>query len=242
MGNKPTRYNDPTGHKKCSDESGCDSPTRSRFPVRYTIGDLLRTYGITIKGNSQGKDKLAVLQAVAKVGLALASETGQTPQAAFQGVFGSYQVEFVEYSCETGCWGRKVDGESTIRLYQDAAGHLDSRLVVHELGHAFNAAAANLLAPDLAPYAALRSTYENNPAFPHRSDDSYPYGGFMGPTFGWQQSRSKSAGEEFADMFLGYTYDAWSRGPAGQLRAGWMDSVMFTTLRTMYFYTNGSLP
>jgi RHS repeat-associated protein len=217
--NNPTRFNDPSGHKACSDETGCDSPTRVRFPVHYTIDDLLRPYGITIKGDSQDKDKLAVLQAVAEVGLGLASLTGQTPQAAFQGTFGSYQVEFVDYSCETGCWGRKVDGESTLRFYQDAVGNLDPRLVVHELGHAFNAAWVNAHGATSSPYSRLGKTWADNPAFPRRSDE---YNGYAGDPYEWQQSESGAPGEEYADMFLGWTYDAWATDDAGTARRDWM--------------------
>ncbi len=43
-------------------------------------------------------------------------------------------------------------------------------------------------------------------------------------------------------MFLGFTYDNFHLGLEGLARRNWMEKVMFTTVRTMYFESTGTLP
>jgi hypothetical protein len=55
--------------------------------------------------------------------------------------------------------------------------------------------------------------------------------GFAGILYGWQQSPENTTGEEFADMFLGWTYNEWAPETddfylQGQARAAFMDRHM----------------
>jgi hypothetical protein len=107
-------------------------------------------------------------------------------------------------------------------------------LVVHEMEHVFNARMTNVLgalAEKLSPYNQLFTTQANDPTFPNRVDNDANLVGFAGPRYNWQQSPSGAPGEEFADMFLGWTYNRWETGAhglkaAGQARADWMAARM----------------
>ncbi|MEN8241353.1 MAG: hypothetical protein ABFS17_05490 [Chloroflexota bacterium] len=112
--------------------------------------------------------------------------------------------------------------------------------VVHELGHAFE----NRLwySPKNGDTFRIGRTWlarvqEMDQLFPDRPnnpgvEERDPLYGFAGHRYNWQQSASGSAAEEFADMFLGWTYNTWEgdfdglRAPEGQMRAEFMDLVM----------------
>jgi hypothetical protein len=88
------------------------------------------------------------------------------------------------------------------------------------------------LAPRYSPYNQLSTTQTFNSSFPNRVDDDVALTGFAGPRYNWQQSPSGAVGEEFADMFLGWTYNRWETNRdgtlsrEGQLRADWMAARM----------------
>jgi hypothetical protein len=42
----------------------------------------------------------------------------------------------------------------------------------------------------------------------------------------WQQSKGISASEEFADNFIGWTYNYWEESDAGYTRGNWMNRFM----------------
>ncbi len=112
--------------------------------------------------------------------------------------------------------------------------------VVHELGHAFNNRLGKL------PENLLSATQETAwspcyiPNFPNRLDlgeneDTGPNYGFASEqgVLMWQMNSGGSPSEEFADMFLGWTFDRWQAPPSstnlpdhGKMRADWMDKYM----------------
>jgi hypothetical protein len=47
-------------------------------------------------------------------------------------------------------------------------------------------------------------------------------GGYAGPYGTWQQSHQDTTSENFADMFLGWTYAEWEKSSAGVYRGGFM--------------------
>ena len=102
----------------------------------------------------------------------------------------------------------------------------DVRFIVHELGHAFENALEEIVG-NKPPRAALARIQRNNPNFPNRfvSGQASPYG-FAGRFPGWQQSEQEDAYEEFADMYIGWTYNTWDEGSAGWQRASFMSSHM----------------
>jgi hypothetical protein len=106
------------------------------------------------------------------------------------------------------------------------------------MGHSFESAVKTLVT--IAPRVALQAAQDADPSFPDRvadqqvlDEDGNPVfyedgnpvmqvprdylGGFAGERFGWQQSADESAGEEFADMFLGWTYNQWQREADGRM-------------------------
>jgi hypothetical protein len=89
---------------------------------------------------------------------------------------------------------------------------------VHEFGHAFN----NLLwfdnrgQRDRLPEAFMRAIGELE-----RSA-----GGYAGPYGTWQQSQQDTTSENFADMFLGWTYGEWGSVGAGPERRSFMNTWM----------------
>jgi hypothetical protein len=108
-------------------------------------------------------------------------------------------------------------------------------LVVHELGHAFN---QKFVGEQRTPANLLAQSQYSDPLFPDRMD--YPVNhepGWTGPNSGfaspqnvlvWQMAvnQAGSASEEFADMFLGWTFDTWEMSEAGAKRGGWMGMNM----------------
>jgi hypothetical protein len=51
-------------------------------------------------------------------------------------------------------------------------------------------------------------------------------GGYAGPFGTWQQSKLDTPSENYADMFLGWTYGEWSSTGAGPLREKFMNRWM----------------
>jgi RHS repeat-associated protein len=214
--NSPTNLIDPSGHKACDGEHPEDCNGLGSGVIHYH-------YLINFVGDWNKKDKEAVYKAVDDVAnqLANGSQGELAPDEIFNRVFGGIIFEHVNYSCEEKCWGRTISSKD-IRFYQPSTGMLDPRLVVHELGHAFNAHVTNDLGKENSPYTALDATYINNPNFPKKTDE---HDGFAGEPFGWQQSEETDSGNEFADMFLGWTYHKWANDLAGATRSSWMNQI-----------------
>jgi len=143
-------------------------------------------------------------------------------------VFGGTNIEFVNYQCTEGCWGRALDSHN-IRFYSPASGHLKPRLVAHEFGHVFNSRVEAGIKNGYpienvqTPYDALASTWETNSSFPRRKPGLSIEDGYAGPPYGWQQSINDSENEEFADMFLGWTFKHFADNSAGETRSSWMN-------------------
>jgi hypothetical protein len=102
---------------------------------------------------------------------------------------------------------------------------------VHELGHGFNSRLS------AGPESFLSDAYTYVPGFPRRPDKPVE-GEFYGYASGynhltWQMAVTNpgSASENFADMFLGWTYSKWETDRSGYTVAGtalnfFMNSVM----------------
>ena len=130
------------------------------------------------------------------------------------------EFEHVTGLCAEKCWGRTISS-SHIRFYGPSTGHLDPRLVAHELGHAFNGR-VGMSGTGATPYDTLGATWSSDPMFPRRDS---PDNGFAGPKYGWQQSGDLTQNEEFADMFVGWTYQHFAFSEGGQARSNWMNQA-----------------
>ncbi len=110
-------------------------------------------------------------------------------------------------------------------------------LVVHELGHAFYWAILNKTGIDV--YSSLGEWRTNHPGYPDRltftgsekqTGPSYGFASLQNQTT-WQQSLVGSNNEEFADQFLGWTFNKWETEngtlhPRGSARAAMMNTNM----------------
>jgi hypothetical protein len=177
-------------------------------------------FGITLSGEWLDEDKDELLKAVKAIGGKFSQEDGGTAWDVFRSANNSgVDMEYVDNACPEGCWGRTISSQH-IRFYGPSRGALGERLVVHELGHAFNRRVENVLGNDASPNSSLDNEWRNNPVFPRRDDE---HNGFAGGFPGWQQSTELDAGNEFADMFIGWVYGKWENHAAGVVRSNWMN-------------------
>lgn len=120
----------------------------------------------------------------------------------------------------------------TIRVYKNAftpygGGTFKAiQNAIHELGHGFDRQADD-------PRGDLGDRWNDNTdgAFPRRDPDNADQRGYAGNRWGWQQSAEQTTGEEFADMYLGWSYDEWETQDGeltddGQMRSDWMNENM----------------
>jgi hypothetical protein len=202
----------------------------------------LDLFGVNADGLT-ALEQLAVAAAVNAVGQALVSSSPGlgTPTEAFRDTFGVSKDHPLNIDrCPEGlCTAVGYTYTSTQIYFTDKMFYSGKdgmektiHLVIHELGHSFNGHMTNLFGAEAAPYHMLSATQANDPRFPDRVDNDSRLVGFAGPRYNWQQSGSGAPGEEFADMFLGWTYNRWETFPNGSLnRAGrgrseWMASHM----------------
>jgi hypothetical protein len=146
-----------------------------------------------------------------------------------------------------GAIGGIIDSAHSIRFSHLDSGFLRARNnMVHELGHAFNArfAAGNQPADFLGCTQTLTTGCEGfyEQGFPNRSDFPSNHDPFwVGQNWGfasgqnqftWQQSYANAGAtyEEFADQFLGWTFNTWepagNLGNYGPMRSNWMNQYM----------------
>ncbi|MDD5368416.1 MAG: RHS repeat-associated core domain-containing protein [Anaerolineaceae bacterium] len=219
--NNPINYNDPTGHRPaCSSKEECFIENEAWLFYRKSIDRRAGLFGIKFSGNWVDTDKETVINAAFTLGTKLTPENNEYAFNAFKRVYRSMEMESVDYSCPEGCWGRSLSSQQ-IRFYEPSRGKLDPRLVIHELGHSFNAALTNAVGDIKSAYNVLAATWISDSNFPRRSDNP---NGFAGA--GWAQSKEITVGEEFADMFIGWVYGKWGDNLPGALRSSWMNHQM----------------
>ena len=240
LGN-PLRLVDPSGHKYCDsfDANGRCVSENEAFWVRF-------------RGGWGGDYMVAVQSGAEKVGTALADAlngsarerrawiaTGDRPvtaQEAFQLVYGNNRLVFRHIEgdpiagwAEThldwagnGCYRGEICYDESIFIGSGLASfqRWGPHNVVHELGHGIDQRGGRQARADLA------AEWTANPDFPHRDPTNQDPSGYAGLYFGWQQTRVATAGEEFADMFLGWTYNRWDASASGATRSGWMSANM----------------
>lgn len=175
-------------------------------------------------------EKAEVIKAAGRIDFALMREGG----AGFIGVYGgTVTFQKTGQSCAEAfgndtytCYGSSHG--NTINIYTNAEGHIvdNPRFLIHELGHSFERAVG-----DSIPSNAIIES----------SDDINNRGGFAGDFPGWQQSTDDSAGEIFADMFIGWVYNQWEVDPFtgaltndAELKANFMTTNMSIWIDTAH--------
>jgi len=163
--NNPLKYTDPSGHYCMVTKNGrqicSDDDDWSVIPL--TFDQLLYTYGITFTGNWSETEKRYVYNGVKAVGNAFVGQMRGVIDGAmaFKLVYG--HMEFVRITEGPSWYGWTLDAH-TIEFYGFyKAQYRNERLVVHELGHAFNHSYANLMGigawDEGSPYGDIGSMY-----------------------------------------------------------------------------------
>ncbi len=223
------RYTDPSGHLVCSDPNVAEGDCSDE-------GAGLWRFGVGLIGFDNPEDVSAVRSAVMDVGKKFAETLGGLPWDAFRSVYNYMTLQIG--SCDLCTPGSAVAGytygEHLIRFagFSDQSDLKRRNHVVHELGHAFKWALHNLTG--IHVYSELSLWRTGHPGYPDRTT----YSGHpktFGPNFGfaspqnkitWQQSLEGGDHEEFADQFLGWTYDTWDLSREGQSRSAMMNLNM----------------
>lgn len=235
-----------------SEQSSHCSYLASKNMTGDEVRDALLRYGVRLTGTWLCEE-IYVLEAVKQVSQAYSIVLGKPPISAFKGIHGDLEIrKFVDPTINPGAYGFTkrnsliwFDG-----FYPDP--ELSIRLVVHELGHAFdyrlcettlsanpckwNENGSFMLAKNIW---AVPSDFETNPMWYGRCDHktSIETWGFAGGYALWQFGELyygdfkncknfDQAGEIWADMYLGWVFRAWGDAPKGSGRKAYMDQVM----------------
>lgn len=124
-------------------------------------------------------------------------------------VFGG-KVNFTKYRNNPGYAGI-VRSRNQIDLYSisDTYINRNPRLIVHELGHAFDNALCDATVGCAGPGQNPGRNSLDNSLITNYGDTGNGYNGYYhGHTY-WQHRNEHTAGENFADMFVGWTYGRW---------------------------------
>jgi len=180
-------------------------------------------YGVTfaVSGNKvwSAKDKLAALLAVYAVGIKFKTILGGTPASAFRAVYGYMKFTMGNCpDCKEGVSGYTY-GAHDIR-FNALSTQSDLRRrnhVVHELGHAFKWALYQKTGEGIDVYSEYTKWRQSHSGYPDRPDlKDDKLGQFYGfasrqNDIDWQQSTEGKDSEEFADQFLGWTFNMWEK-------------------------------
>jgi hypothetical protein len=224
------KYTDPSGHDKKSNECGPDGI--------YCDNSISfeEKYGISFSGEWGSNDKVAVMSAVIAVAAKMGAVSGMNAAFVWGQVFGNIDFSMGCSVSDCGSVGGMTLDSHHITFSALDSGYLRARNnVVHELGHAFDASFANQPSNLLGITQTSNSKYPNRADFPPVHSPSWigPKSGFASGQnqFTWQMSYSNagSTSEEFADQFLGWTFNTWDTSPGqnnGQMRSDWMNKYM----------------
>ncbi|MFQ5616554.1 MAG: RHS repeat-associated core domain-containing protein, partial [Anaerolineales bacterium] len=233
----PLKYIDPSGHISCSNEHVAEGDCSD-----LSTKEILETiYNVVFNDDAGWTEEYisAVYHGVRLVGQAFLRtfDRYETADQAFRDVFGLNDSDTFIFEWDENCWGCRADpvgcdagtttgdacisafgytnGENWIEFASMAAIELPLRIinnVIHELGHAFNIRIGRI--PENAVHARADVLEVRDL-------------GFFGPAGNttWQQSKSKSPSEIFADQFLGWVYGKWGSDSRGPIRAEFMNQM-----------------
>ena len=228
VNNNPLKYTDPSGHEVCDEEGHCYNKGEYRkINGQTTLEWWAMSFGIIFSGDRWSREnQRSVINAVRIAGEKFASIMGSgiTAWRAFREVFGNTFT--FRWSNTTPGNAGQTNTKNDITLYAVEnnpyyfQGH--SRVIIHEIGHAFNLATGRAAEVAL-PANLLRDT---NGIHVDRYIQYYGFsGGWDDWQFGWDNNRS----EVIADMFIGWTYNSWDlqhQENLGLLRQAHMNSYM----------------
>lgn len=247
--NSPVTLADPAGHCAVAllDGTQCFN--------KVTVTSVLRRYGVTITGGSEA-DSIRILNAVTSAAMKLASVAKTTAQEAFRNAFQPINFNYVGQKCSVGCYAEA--SASTIVIYSGAV--VTKNLILHELGHSFNAAFVNRNPSIQSPYnklfyggiwagstqvAGYRPNYsapgtgiDSNTGQMFLNDKGEPISAnpYLRTTAGYrpgsqyQHNRANTQNEDFADMFLNWTLNSFTDDAFGDARYDFMTTNMLVWL------------
>ena len=247
LGN-PLRLVDPSGHKYCDsfDANGRCVSENEAFWVRFR-GGWGGDYMVAVQSGAEkvGAALAGVLNSSARERRAWIA-TGDRPvtaQEAFQLVYGNNRLVFRHIEgdpiagwAEThldwagnGCYRGEICYDESIF---DAAHGLEwaSQNVTHELGHGLDQRSGRRARAALG--AAQIGYTDSRGRVVRVAGGGWPGGyrrrpdGFASPGMPWQNNTAATPGEEFADMFVGWSFDNFAPGAAGAVRNSWMSANM----------------
>jgi hypothetical protein len=187
-------------------------------------------------GNALARAHNNVAMQAHRVGV-VESYEGLSSRAAFLEVYGgSVTFKRLGISCadvfgpDTNCFGSWDGVNRQVNVYAGGGVAGNHKFLIHELGHGFESRVNGILGG-----GHVRNTLGRDVTILRRNinlDDS-PNSGFAGPLWGWQQSDQATTGEEFADMYIGWTHNQWETNtrlgtltPQGQARSRFMRANM----------------
>ena len=229
----------PSGPTECVDCPATPSPVPTPSP------SLEEVYKITWKEDGMtwdAQDKDSALRAVVAVAQKFTETLGGTAADAWARTY--EYMEFQMGNCSNCAVGGEHAGYTNGEHDIDFAGisnrdEYGRNLVVHELGHAFKWLLWYKTGTDV--YTQLTAWRDSHPGYPDRGEfnggegDTGPKSGFFSlqNQILWQVSLEGGDDEEFADQFLGWTFNKWETDDitgllveAGQARADMMNANM----------------
>jgi RHS repeat-associated protein len=239
VANRPLNFNDPTGHKFC-DSDGDSFDTCKVIETNKRIE--LSKYGVKLQGGWDDDHIEAVLAGIELVASKFAATrgNGESPYASFRSIF-SNGLTFgwggigAVGDCADVTAGGCTSSSRQINFWSMSGDNKDQmyrriKNVVHELGHAYDNSLYN---PNTRKRASdnMPDVFVGNRFLILRPNIDRASGELCNKCFDWQQNRTLSRGETFADMFLAWTYGAWNQDP--------MNAVLVTDAQT---WMNGIVP
>ncbi len=251
--NNPLKFVDPTGH--CASfllqyhPEACEAKKTTQKTVDFISDNARRPWTEAEKNIvQQAADDIgaAIIRDLNKQNQRLAQygeelvDVPSSSRQAFSQVFGTITFRRLNAgeNCGQGCWGQfhsaseiyihstyinNAGRQADVDITNNIAG---TKFIVHEIGHVFDHNVG------LAARNELALAQRDIPNFPDRGGNTAAPYGFAGVFPGWQQSSDNSAGEEFADQFVGWTYNTWATNDdssltvEGQARSGFMNTHM----------------
>ncbi|MBI1800890.1 MAG: RHS repeat-associated core domain-containing protein [Chloroflexi bacterium] len=236
--NNPVRYTDPSGHKSCDDED-CNKPPEYDIDINF-VGEwegqqiaVIMEAAMIVERNLRRADRANARAAAHQGEDAACTLCGLKPGEAWRATFGQVKVIRVNrFDFEdTQSVGAYASSAHTIEFYNGAFQSAATGKAIpftvhhplHEMGHLFDLnVAGGRPSGDLS-----RDIITNGLGVPVVSHGSRVDGGFAPYPF-QQNTFQNTSGETFADMFLNWNLNSFTRDPqgAGAALYTWMNSNM----------------
>jgi hypothetical protein len=220
-----------------------------------TIRQQIEDFGVNLTGTFTSNELFEVLHALQAVGSALINFIGGTAETAFQAAFGGFgPLEIAGYNSLGSLSGQWADGkvkldsgEITARLVVHELAHAFASRVydtlTYRLGGDVERSPVNILS-NTRIYAAGKlitglsldggrfDRYGKNDTEDYAAPDNGFLGDYQNDPDQWQvhplgmEPDGNTAGEQYADMFLNWTYSTFAGNSAGFALNSWMTSNM----------------